>query len=275
MSEEIKEKNKFAVLLPLQQWITEFHLKANKALGQNFLLDLNITDKIVRLADLNENCEVLEIGPGIGGLTISLLKTPIKSLLVIEKDVRFNFLLEKILVIDNRLKIIFEDALKVHIPFHITHVVANLPYNISVLFIINVLTNPASIKAMTVLVQKEVGERFISKNNCKSYGRISILGQIFADIKIVYNLSYKVFTPPPKVQSVVLKFSLKNYHLLDFLDIYEDILRKAFSHRRKLLTSTLGASYTFLKPYLEKKRCENLSVEDVIFFGQLIYKFNN
>lgn len=263
-------QKKFDQLLPLQQWVKIFSLNANKTLGQNFLFDLNITDKIVKLANLNEDSCVLEIGPGLCGLTISLLKTPIKKLYVIEKDQRFQQLLEKIKIIDDRLHIIFGDALQAQLPVNISDIVANLPYNISVLFIINILKNPQNIKTMTVLLQKEVAERFISSNKCKIFGKISILGQIFAEIKIVYCLPPSVFIPHPKVDSALVNFKFKNKNLLPNMDLYERILTLSFGQRRKILTSTLGKAYPYLIPYLEKKRCEDLNVEDVINFAEII-----
>ena len=178
-------KNKFEKILPLKQWVEKFNLTANKAFGQNFLFDLNITDKIVKLAELTPKDSVLEIGPGLGPLTMSLLKTPIKQLEVIEKDNRFKVLLEEIKNIDDRLIINFGDCLDFHIPLHINKIVANLPYNISVIFIVNVLEKYPHVEEMTLLIQKEVAERFVSKNNSKVFGTISLISQIYTHIKIL------------------------------------------------------------------------------------------
>jgi len=259
----------FHDLLPLKQWIKIFNLQANKAFGQNFLFDLNITDKIVKLSSVGEGDHILEIGPGLGGLTISLLKNNISKLSVIEKDERFLPLLNKIQDLDHRLEIITGDALYTPLPHHINHIVANLPYNISVPFILKALLHP-SLQSMTVLVQKEVGERFISANNCKEYGKISIFSQIFADIKILYYLPPSVFIPAPKVQSVLLQFIIKNKPLVPLVPFIEMILKSAFTHRRKLLTSTLGQDFPLLKNFLKDKRCENLSIEEVIFFSEIL-----
>lgn len=264
------EDNKFEKILPLKQWVTKFNLTANKAFGQNFLFDLNITDKIVKLANLKTTDSVLEIGPGLGPLTMSLLKTNIKELQVIEKDTRFKVLLEEIQNIDNRLIINFGDCLTFEIPTHINKIVANLPYNISVVFIMNVLFQNPHIEEMTLLVQKEVAERFVSKNNSKIFGTISLLSQIYFNVKILYNLAPKIFIPSPKVHSSLIQFTRKDNYLLKNYPIYRDLIKIAFSERRKLLTSTLGKKYIILKPLLGNKRCENLTVTDIIEFGDIL-----
>jgi 16S rRNA (adenine1518-N6/adenine1519-N6)-dimethyltransferase len=262
--------NKFQILLPLQQWLKKLNIIPNKNLGQNFLFDLNITNKIVKLSTLEQNDVILEIGAGLGSLTISLLNTNIKKLYTMEKDTLFLPLLKEIQLLDNRLHIIYGDALLLPIPVDITNIVANLPYNISVIFLLKVLINP-NIKNIYVVIQKEVGERFISKNNCKKYGRISIFAQIFAKVEILYHLSPKVFTPIPKVDSVLVHFCLHNTYLHYLAPTIEKILKIIFNHRRKLLTTTLGKIYPVLIEFLGQKRCENLSVEDIIHFSQLIY----
>lgn len=263
-------KNKFHKLLPLNQWIKKSNLQPNKSFGQNFLFDLNITDKIVKLANLNSTDRVLEIGPGLGPLTISLLNSPIETLDVVEKDNRFEYLLNEIVKIDSKLKINFQDALKFDIPSYINKIVSNLPYNISVLLIMNLIENNPNITEITVLIQKEVGERFVSKNNSKSFGIISLLSQIFMDINILYHLPPQVFIPAPKVNSTLVKFTRKNFHLLKNYKLYKDIVSISFNQRRKLLINTLGKKYTCLQPFLLNKRCENLTVDNIIDYGNLI-----
>jgi 16S rRNA (adenine1518-N6/adenine1519-N6)-dimethyltransferase len=265
------DNNKFKEILPLNKWVEKFKLQANKSFGQNFLFNLNITDKIVELSKVKENDCILEVGPGLGPLTISLLNnTFIKKLYVIEKDLRFSPLLDSIKEIDDRININFGDALKWKIPDEVNKIIANLPYNISVIYIIEILKNYPNINEMVLLVQKEVAERFISKNNNKTYGRISILSQIFYDIKIIYNIPPSVFVPSPKVQSSLLFFKRKNHHLLSEVNKYEKIIKFAFQERRKLLKNTLGVAYPQLSPFLENKRCENLTINDIINFGKII-----
>jgi 16S rRNA (adenine1518-N6/adenine1519-N6)-dimethyltransferase len=262
--------NKFNKILPLKQWVEKFGLIANKSFGQNFLFDLNVTDKIVKLAGLKPTDSVLEVGPGLGPLTMSLLKTNIKKLEVIEMDTRFKVLLEEIKNIDDRLIINFGDCLKFEIPSYINKIVANLPYNISVVFIMEVLEKYPQIEEMTVLIQKEVGDRFVSGNNSKIFGTISLLSQIYSHVEILYKLPPKIFVPAPKVDSTLVKFTRKNNHLLENFPIYKDLIRVAFSERRKLLTSTLGKKYPILKPFLLNKRCENLTVNNISEYGEIL-----
>lgn len=263
-------KNKFQELLPLNKWVKEFNLQANKTFGQNFLFDMNITDKIVKLSNIQDTDIILEVGPGLGALTISLLKTHIKKLYIIEKDLRFKPLLEKIYHMDDRLNINYGDALNWIIPNDVNKIVANLPYNISVIYIIDIIKKYSHITEMILLVQKEVGERFISEYNNKKYGRISILGQIFYDIRIVYHIPSSVFIPAPKVQSVLLYFIRKNMNLLNKFDKYEELIKIAFQQRRKLLINTLGEKYSILIPLLHNKRCENLTIQDIINYETYI-----
>jgi 16S rRNA (adenine1518-N6/adenine1519-N6)-dimethyltransferase len=270
-------KKPFYGILPLGQWIS---IGTKKHLGQNFLLDLNITDKISKLANLPENANVMEIGPGLGPLTISLLsnyneKNGIKKLYVIEMDNRLKEHLEKIKKIDDRLEIAMKDCLKINWSEYgnVEHLVANLPYNISVPFIMNCLQQQ-NIKTMTVLVQKEVGERFVSAHNKKSYGKISVLAQIFSDVKIVYELGPKAFTPPPKVHSVLLYFQKKNNEKLYLWPTLENMLRLMFTNRRKMLSNTIGKKYSVLFSLLLNKRCENLTPLDILKYGEIIYLNN-
>lgn len=262
--------HKFNKLLPLKQWVEKFNLTANKSFGQNFLFDLNITDKIVKLAKLEPEDSVLEIGAGLGPLTMSILKTNIKELQVVEKDTRFKSILEEIQNLDNRLIINFNDCLTFNIPTHINKIVANLPYNISVIFLMNILYKNPHIEEITVLLQKEVAERFASGNNSKVFGTISLLSQIYFNVKILYNLPPQIFVPAPKVHSCLIKFTRKNHHLLENFPIYNNLVKVSFSERRKLLSSTLGKKYPILKSYLLNMRCENLTVDHIIHFGELL-----
>lgn len=260
------EKNKFHSLLPLSQYIK---IGVKKSLGQNFILDLNITDKIVNLSNVEEkNGDFLEIGPGLGPLTMSILNlcSKMNKLYVIEKDSRFIEHLNTIKKIDERLEIINGDCMNYKIPNSITHIIANLAYNISVPFIMNCLQNQ-DLKTMTVLVQKEVGERFVAQIKTKAYGKVSVLAQLFSEVKIVYSLGPKIFTPPPKVDSVLLFFQLKNRNLLHLWSTLEHILHTCFHQRRKMLSNTLGKMIeNFMEnyPQIYKSRPEELKPQDFL-----------
>ena len=278
-----KFKEPFAHLLPLKRWIEKHSISSNihtinmkKSLGQNFLLNLDITDKISLLASIPQHEVVMEIGPGLGSLTISLLSNylTMKKLYVLEMDYGLKSHLENIQAVDNRLEIIMGDCMNINIPLDVRHMVANLPYNVSVPFIIKCLQNK-NLVTMTFLVQKEVGERFISLHNKKSYGKISILAQLFSKVSILYKLGPKAFTPPPKVDSLLLRFERRNDHLLHLWPLLEDLVRLMFQHRRKVLRSTVGKKYPLLIPYMGKYRCEHFTPEQVLEYANLLYENQN
>jgi 16S rRNA (adenine1518-N6/adenine1519-N6)-dimethyltransferase len=268
--------SKLDSLPPLRNVIQEHELIADRKLGQNFLLDLNLTDKIVNLSDIDENSNVIEIGPGPGGLTRSLLKSGANKVVAIELDHRAINALEEIqLVSDERLTILNEDALKVDYErlglSAPRAIVSNLPYNISVPLLINWLRMIASdhgfINSMTLMFQKEVAERITARPSCKAYGRLSVISQTYCDVRILFDLPARAFTPPPKVDSSVVMFRPKRSGAtgVDF-EIMEKLTSLAFNQRRKMLRSSLKQ----YKDILEKLninselRAENLSVEEYI-----------
>lgn len=259
---------KWNKIFPLKKWFSLLNIRLNKNYGQNFLLDTNITNKIVHLAQLNKEDIVLEVGGGLGTLTMSLLDTCIKKIYLVEIDEKLSLILNEIQRIDNRLTVIYQDILKTNIPQDITTVVANLPYNISVKFLISLIT-ATNINNITVLLQKEVVDRIVSTHSSKNYGRISILFQIFFICQRVYNLPPNVFLPPPKVDSSLLKMKRQNIDKLHLLPILEELM-DVFKYRRKYAHKFI--KHTYLLPYVFNKRCEDISVKDFLFFAEMIYK---
>lgn len=257
-------------IFPLRKWLSILNIRLNKNYGQNFLLDMNITNKIVNLSQLNKEDVVLEVGGGLGTLTISLLNTTIQKMYLVEIDEKLSVVLNEIQCIDDRLQIIYQDILKTNIPQDITAVVANLPYNISVKFLLN-LIKATHIKNITVLLQKEVVNRIISSHSSKDYGRISVLFQNFFICKRLYNLPPSVFLPPPKVESSLLRMERKNIHKLYLFPILEELM-EVFKYRRKYMHKFI--KYPYLLPYVMNKRCEDISVEDFLFFAEMIYEKN-
>lgn len=264
----------FAGLSALRDVIAAHGLKAEKSLGQNFLLDQNITDKIAKLAGDLSGKTVFEIGPGPGGLTRSLLRTPARKIVAIEFDERAVRALEDLKAAANgRLEIIHGDAVKINVE-SLCHgpraIVANLPYNIATTLLIGWLEKiraAAAFDSMTLMFQKEVAERIIARPGTKAYGRLSVISQWLCDVKKVYDLPPSAFTPPPKVSSSVVHFTPKALEKnAPSFEAVGRVTAAAFGQRRKMVRTTLK-EYASLFESLDMdpaKRAEELSVEDFI-----------
>ena len=234
-------------LPPLRQVIDSHDLQARKSLGQNFLLDLNLTAKIARQAGDLTQCDVLEIGPGPGGLTRGLLSEGARKVLAIEKDSRCIPALNEIAnAYPNRLQIIDGDALEVEPLAYLTppiRVAANLPYNIGTELLVRWLTPqewPPFWQSLTLMFQREVAERIVAKPGSKAYGRLALLAQWRADAKIVINLPPEAFSPPPKVSSAVVHLTaLAEPRFPADAAILSRTVAAAFNQRRKMLRSAL------------------------------------
>ncbi|SEO68424.1 dimethyladenosine transferase [Salinihabitans flavidus] len=234
-------------LPPLRQVITDHGLVARKALGQNFLLDLNLTAKIARQAGDLTACDVLEIGPGPGGLTRGLLAEGARRVLAIEKDARCLPALNEIAArYPGRLEVIHGDALDIDPLAHLAppiRVVANLPYNVGTELLVRWLTPPdwpPFWQSLTLMFQREVAERIVARPGSKAYGRLALLAQWRADARIVMSLPPGAFTPPPKVSSAVVHLTAlpAPRHEADPA-ILNRVVAAAFNQRRKMLRSAL------------------------------------
>ncbi len=234
-------------LPPLRTVIAENGLSAKKALGQNFLLDLNLTAKIARSAGDLSNCDVLEIGPGPGGLTRGLLAEGARRVLVIEKDARCLPALQQIAdAYPGRLQIIEGDALEIDASQHLTlpiKIVANLPYNVGTELLTRWLDPPEwppFWESLTLMFQREVAERITATPGSKAYGRLSIISQWRTDARIVMELPPEAFTPPPKVRSAVVRLiRLPEPRYPADAVILQKVVAKAFNQRRKMLRAAL------------------------------------
>lgn len=234
-------------LPPLREVIAEHGLSARKSLGQNFLLDLNLTAKIARAAgDLSE-CDVLEIGPGPGGLTRGLLASGARRVLAVEKDTRCLPALEQIAAAyPGRLHVINANALDIYPLVHLTppiRIVSNLPYNVGTELLIRWLTPddwPPFWQTLTLMFQREVAERIVARPGSKAYGRLAILAQWRADVGIAMHLPPGAFTPPPKVSSAVVHLTaLPAPRFEADARVLERVVAKAFNQRRKMLRAAL------------------------------------
>lgn len=227
----------------LRETLDAHGLLAKKSFGQHFLLDLNITRKIVRLAGPFEGRAVIEVGPGPGGLTRALLESDAGRVVLVEKDPRFLPLLAELDDGTGRLVTVEADALKVREVELVegpAHVVSNLPYNVGTPLLIKWLTGPWTPHALTLMFQKEVAERIVAAPGDDAYGRLAVIAQAVCEARLVMHLPAAAFTPPPKVASAVV-------HLVPredrperaLLTALERVTAAAFGQRRKMLRSSL------------------------------------
>lgn len=265
-------------LPPLREVIERYGLSAKKSLGQNFLLDLNLTRKIARLAgDLSERT-VVEVGPGPGGLTRALLIEGAKRVIAIERDDRCLPALADISErFPGRLDVHADDALDADWPKLLegagpVTVAANLPYGIASLLLVNWLETepwPPWYDRMVLMFQREVAERIVATPKSKAYGRLSVLAQWRTEAKIVLNLPPEAFTPPPKVASAIVEFRPRaKPEPACRVATLARVTGAAFGQRRKMLRSSLKQLTPFPELLLKRaelspeKRAEELSVSD-------------
>lgn len=234
-------------LPPLRQVIADHGLSARKSLGQNFLLDLNLTAKIARQAGDLTGADVLEIGPGPGGLTRGLLAEGARRVLAVEKDSRCLPALQEIAAAyPGRLEVINADALKLEATAHLTppiRIIANLPYNVGTELLIRWLTPPQwppFWDSLTLMFQREVAERIVAQPGSKAYGRLALLAQWRAEARIVMSLPPEAFIPPPKVSSAVVHLTAlpAPRYPADPKNL-ETVVARAFNQRRKMLRAAL------------------------------------
>jgi len=234
-------------LPPLRDVIATHDLAAKKSLGQNFLLDLNLTAKIARLAGDVSQADVLEIGPGPGGLTRGLLAEGARRVLAIEKDPRCMPALAEIAgAYPERLQVINGDALDVNPLEYLTRpikIAANLPYNVGTELLVRWLTPPEwppFWDSLTLMFQREVAQRIVATPGSKAYGRLALLAQWRSDPKIVMELPPEAFSPPPKVNSAVVHLTaLPTPRYPANAGTLNKVVAAAFNQRRKMLRSAL------------------------------------
>jgi 16S rRNA (adenine1518-N6/adenine1519-N6)-dimethyltransferase len=243
-------------LPPLREVIAEHGLDARKSLGQNFLLDLNLTSRIARSAGDLSNCTVIEVGPGPGGLTRALLAAGAKKVIAIEKDTRCLPALSQISEhYKGTLEVIEGDALKYN-PADLADgpikIIANLPYNVGTQLLLGWLTTdewPPFWDSLTLMFQKEVGQRIVAETGDKAYGRLGVLANWRCHTDILFDLNPKAFTPPPKVTSAVVQLHPREKPLECPLKALERVTAHAFGQRRKMLRASLKG----LKPDAESR----------------------
>lgn len=236
-------------LPPLREVIKELSLSAKKSLGQNFILDLNLTRRIARSGGFIEGKTIVEIGPGPGGLTRGLLMEGAAKVIAIEKDERCLPALQQIADhYPGRLEIISGDALEIDIKSYLdgpARIIANLPYSVGTALLIHWLEEdpwPPWYESMTLMFQKEVAMRIVASEGSKAYGRLAVFCHWRTDPSIVLKLPAKAFTPPPKVDSALVHLVPKEKPQCDCtLMSLEKVTSASFGQRRKMLRQSLKA----------------------------------
>ena len=279
--------NQISRLPTVKSIIKENELIPLKKLGQNFIFDLNITNNIAKVANCH-NKNIIEIGPGPGGLTRSIFIQGANSIIAIEKDYKSIKCLQSLQdICGDKLKIIHDDILNLKLidfePFP-KSIIANLPYNISSKLIINWLkeinlNKDVLIDEITITIQKELADKLVSKVGGSNYGRISLITNLLSSVSKEIELPPSVFFPKPKVHSSVVKITPLTEPRFDVdLDIFEKLTRRAFGNRRKMLRQSLkdfgGSNLLKLANIKDNLRAQDLSTSEFCKLSKLFAQTN-
>ena len=279
--------NQISHLPNVKSLIKDNELRPLKKLGQNFILDLNITNNIAKVANCH-NKNIIEIGPGPGGLTRSIFIQGANSIIAIEKDYKSIKCLQSLQdICGDKLKIIHDDILNLKLidfgPFP-KSIIANLPYNISSKLIIKWLkevnlNKDVLIDEITITIQKELADKLVSKVGDPNYGRISLITNLLSSVSKEIELPPSVFFPKPKVHSSVIKITpLKEPRFDVDLNTFEKLTRRAFGNRRKMLRKSLkefgGSNLLKLAKIKDNLRAEDLSTSEFCKLSKLFAQTN-
>ena len=257
-------------------------INAKKSLGQNFLIDNNIIDKIINSFFCEENDLIIEIGPGRGALT-EKLKTKGAKLICFEVDTDLKEVLS--LLEDQNTKIIYGDFLKVDLNkelkdynYEHLYIIGNLPYYITTPILEHIINQNIKLDGLVIMVQKEVADRFMAKPKSKEYGYFTLFLQHYFKIEKVVTVGNKCFYPSPKVDSMVIKLTPRNIEMRNFKE-YNNFIKKAFMHKRKTLRNNLGNElFGKIKDklvelsYTESVRAEEITEDDYVELVNYLYK---
>lgn len=266
-------------LPPLREVIAKHGLSARKGLGQNFILDLNITRKIVRGAGDLSGRHVIEIGPGPGGLTRAILESDATDVHVIELDPRAIGVMQELKeTAGTRLHITEGDALEFNyaaVPSP-RAIIANLPYHVASQLLIGWLRRADQFETITIMLQKEMAQRLVAKPRTPAYGRLSVMTQWLCDAKILFDVPASAFVPPPKVTSSIVHLKPKPEKPTVTFEQMEKTVALAFSQRRKMLKGILNANHFSGEDLLAKLnitptvRAEELSIQQFVELAKLL-----
>jgi len=275
--------SKLDSLPPLREVIAAHGLSARKELGQNFLLDLNLTARIARAADPLKDSTIIEVGPGPGGLTRALLAEGAKKVIAIERDSRVLPILEQIsAAYPDRLEVIMADALEVDytkLADGPVRIVANLPYNIATPLLTGWLTGgkwSPFYQSLTLMFQKEVAERICAGPGSKVFGRLSVLTGWRTEANILFDINRSAFTPPPKVTSSLVNLVPRQNPRDVPVAALEAVTRAAFGQRRKMIRQSLKSLGVPVADLLDaaglegNERAEILPVEAFLDMAQVV-----
>ncbi len=260
-------------LPPLREVIRAHGISARRGLGQHFLLDGNLTARIARAAAPLDELDVLEVGPGPGGLTRALLAEGARRVVAIERDSRCIEALSALRArYPERLHLVEGDALEVDSASLLGEsacVVANLPYNIATPLLFGWLDGGTRYRHLTVMVQKEVAARLVAVPETKSYGRLAVATQWRAEARALFDVPARAFTPPPKVTSTVVRLTPRQAPLAPApAKALHDVVKAAFGQRRKMLRASLKAVASDSEALLAAagieptRRAESLAIEE-------------
>ncbi|RIM06378.1 16S rRNA (adenine(1518)-N(6)/adenine(1519)-N(6))-dimethyltransferase RsmA [Staphylococcus equorum] len=275
--------------------LNQYGFNFKKSLGQNFLIDVNIIQKIIDASDIGENTGIIEIGPGMGSLTEQLAKNA-KKVVAFEIDQRLIPVLKDTMGPYDNVEIINDDILKADIAHYVTEhladcdnimVVANLPYYITTPILLNLMQQTLPIDGYVVMMQKEVGERLNAQVGTKAYGSLSIVTQYYTETSKVLTVPKTVFLPPPNVDSIVVKLMKRQTPEVDIdnEDKFFKMTKAAFSQRRKTISNNYQSLFVdgkankeIIKKWLEtsgidpRRRGETLSIKE---FAKLYNELKN
>lgn len=272
----------------LKDLLERHNFSFTKSLGQNFLIDQNIIDKIIREGNIQDE-NILEIGSGIGTLTVSIAKLA-KKVVVVEIDEKLKPILSETLFGMDNVEVIFSDILKTSLDKisrdsfngESYKVVANLPYYITTPILEYLLKSKSNISEIIVMMQKEVATRIVADVGTKEYGSISVFLKYFGESEILMNVPKTVFMPKPKVDSAVIRLKIRDNIDIEEVESLEKVLRAGFGKRRKTILNSLSSGLNREKievlEILEKlginenSRAENLSLEEFLALTEMLWR---